>query len=94
MAHVVAEPCFRYRCMACVDACPVDCFYEGEKMLYIHPAECIDCKKCVSLCPVDAICHEDDLPDEWRPFRDLNATMAVQSVRVTGRSKSSAPQPT
>ena len=22
---------------ACIDECPVDCIYEGERMLYIHP---------------------------------------------------------
>jgi len=34
---------------------PVDCFYEGENMLVIHPDECIDCGVCVPECPVDAI---------------------------------------
>ena len=29
--------------MDCVEVCPVDCFYEGENMLVIHPDECIDC---------------------------------------------------
>jgi formate hydrogenlyase subunit 6/NADH:ubiquinone oxidoreductase subunit I len=27
--------------MDCVEVCPVDCFYEGENMLVIHPDECI-----------------------------------------------------
>jgi len=35
--------------------CPVDCFYEGENMLVIHPDECIDCGVCEPECPVDAI---------------------------------------
>ena len=26
--------------MDCVAVCPVDCFYEGENMLVIHPDEC------------------------------------------------------
>ena len=34
---------------------PVDCFYEGENMLVIHPDECIDCGVCEPECPVDAI---------------------------------------
>jgi len=29
--------------MDCIEVCPVDCFYEGENMLVIHPDECIDC---------------------------------------------------
>ena len=34
----------------------MDCFYEGENMLVIHPDnECIDCGVCVPECPVDAI---------------------------------------
>ena len=41
--------------MDCVDVCPVDCFYEGENMLVIHPDECIDCGVYVPECPVDAI---------------------------------------
>src|SRR5262245_28668574 len=41
--------------MDCVEVCPVDCFYEGENMLVIHPEECIDCGVCEPECPVDAI---------------------------------------
>jgi Fe-S-cluster-containing hydrogenase component 2 len=41
--------------MDCATVCPVDCFYEGENMLVIHPDECIDCGVCVPECPVDAI---------------------------------------
>jgi len=60
----------------------VDCFRDGLKMLYIHPLECIDCAACVAACPVRAIFHENQLPDEWIPYRDLNATMARQSPRA------------
>ena len=63
MTHVVAEPCFDCKYTDCVVVCPVECFYEGEKMLYIHPDECIDCEACVPECPVEAIFHEDNLPD-------------------------------
>ena len=31
----------------CAAVCPVDCFYEGAQMLFIHPDECIDCEACV-----------------------------------------------
>ena len=33
----------------------MDCFYEGDNMLVIHPDECIDCGVCEPECPVDAI---------------------------------------
>ena len=68
MAHVVAEPCFACKYTDCVVVCPVECFYEGEQMLYIHPDECIDCEACVPECPVEAIFHEDNVPEEWKAF--------------------------
>ena len=41
--YVVNDGCIRCKTMDCVAVCPVDCFYEGENMLVIHPDECIDC---------------------------------------------------
>jgi ferredoxin len=41
--------------MDCVEVCPVDCFYEGENMLVIHPEACIDCGVCEPECPAKAI---------------------------------------
>jgi ferredoxin len=58
-------------------------------MLYIHPGECIDCSACVAECPRKAIFREDKLPDEWVPFRDLNATMARQCTRVAHKGSRS-----
>lgn len=55
MTHVVLEGCIKCKYMDCVDVCPVDCFYEGENMLVINPAECIDCGVCIPECPIDAI---------------------------------------
>ena len=81
MAHIVAEPCFDCKYTDCVVVCPVDCFYEGAQMLYIHPDECIDCEACVPECPVEAIFHEDNLPEEWKDFTALNAE---QSPLVSG----------
>jgi NAD-dependent dihydropyrimidine dehydrogenase PreA subunit len=56
-----------------VDVCPVDCIHEGDTMLYIDPSECIDCGLCVPECPVDAIFFEDDLPEKWSNFIQINA---------------------
>ena len=55
MTYVVNENCIKCKYMDCVEVCPVDCFYEGENMLVIHPDECIDCGVCEPECPVDAI---------------------------------------
>lgn len=75
MAHIVAEPCFNCKYTDCVVVCPVECFYEGESMLFINPDECIDCEACVPECPVEAIFHEDNLPEEWKDYTALNKEM-------------------
>ncbi len=62
---------------------PVDCFYEGEQMLYIHPVECTNYGACVSECPVAAIFYEENVPAEWRDFIALNAEMAPQCPSIT-----------
>ena len=62
MTYVIAEPCIDVKDRACVDECPVDCIYEGPRMLYIHPDECVDCGACEPVCPVTAIFYEDDVP--------------------------------
>ncbi len=69
MTYIVNDSCIACKYTDCVEVCPVDCFYEGENMLVIHPDECIDCGVCEPECPVDAI-----LPDtapgasEWVEF--------------------------
>lgn len=73
MTYVIAEPCIDVMDRACVDECPVDCIYEGERSLYIHPDECIDCGACEPVCPVQAIFYEDDVPDKWTKYTDDNA---------------------
>lgn len=41
--------------------------------LFIDPDVCIDCGACEPECPVEAIFEEDDTPDEWKNYIDLNA---------------------
>ena len=65
MTYVVTESCIRCKYQDCVEVCPVDCFYEGENMLVIHPDECIDCGVCEPECPVEAI-HPDTDEDMER----------------------------
>ena len=55
MTYIVTENCIKCKYMDCVEVCPVDCFYEGENMLVIHPDECIDCGVCEPECPAEAI---------------------------------------
>ena len=67
MTYIVTDACIRCKYMDCVEVCPVDCFYEGENFLVIHPEECIDCGVCQPECPVEAIVPdtEDDPDGKW-----------------------------
>ena len=60
MTYIVKDECIKCKLTDCVDVCPVDCFYEGENMLVIHPDECIDCGVCEPECPIDAIKADTD----------------------------------
>jgi ferredoxin len=85
MAYVVTAPCFGCKYTDCVVVCPCDCFYEGEKMLYIHPDECVDCDACRTECPVGAIFYEENVPPEWHSFIQLNAEMSRKCPPITER---------
>lgn len=69
MTYVVTDNCIRCKYTDCVEVCPVDCFYEGENMLVIHPDECIDCGVCEPECPADAIRPDtEDGMETWVVF--------------------------
>lgn len=72
MTYVIAQPCVDVKDKACIEACPVDCIYEGERTLYIHPDECVDCGACDPVCPVEAIYYLDDVPAEWGDYTRAN----------------------
>lgn len=79
MTFVVTDVCIKCKYTDCVEVCPVDCFYEGENMLVIHPDECIDCGVCEPECPIDAI-KADSEPeaDKWLAVnRDYSALWPV-----------------
>ena len=81
MTYIVNESCIRCKYMDCVEVCPVDCFYEGENMLVIHPDECIDCGVCEPECPVDAI----------KPETELGSKSGSRSMRNMLRSGRTSP---
>jgi ferredoxin len=81
LTFVVDENCIRCKIMDCVEVCPVDCFYEGENMLVIHPDECIDCGVCVPECPVDAI--KPDTEPGLEKWLRLNAEYAKIWPNIT-----------
>jgi NAD-dependent dihydropyrimidine dehydrogenase PreA subunit len=87
MTYVIAEPCVDVQDRTCVEECPVDCIYEGDRMLYINPDECVDCGACEPACPVEAVFYEDDLPSQWQDYTRANADFFAGLGAPGGASK-------
>ena len=47
MTYVINEACIDVKDGDCTNVCPVDCIYEGGRMYYIQPEECVNCAICV-----------------------------------------------
>lgn len=81
MTFVVTDACIRCKYTDCVEVCPVDCFYEGENMLVIHPDECIDCGVCEPECPIEAILP--DTENGMEKWVDINRKYAEEWPNIT-----------
>lgn len=77
MTYVITEACVDVKDKTCVAECPVDCIYEGDRMLYIHPGECVDCGACEPICPVEAIYYDLEVPKKWRDYTKANVGFFV-----------------
>ena len=85
MTYVVIESCIKCKYMDCIEVCPVDCFYEGENFLVIHPDECIDCGVCEPECPVEAIVPDtEDGLDDWL---QINTKFADEWPNITAKGE-------
>lgn len=78
MSYVVTQACIDVKDKSCILECPVDCIYEGERMMYIHPDECIDCGACEFVCPTEAIFYMPSVPEELAPFTKANAEFFIE----------------
>jgi NAD-dependent dihydropyrimidine dehydrogenase PreA subunit len=54
MTYVVTEACMDVLDRSCLEDCPADCIYQGDRKMYINPVECINCGACEQACPVEA----------------------------------------
>ena len=81
MTYVVTEACIKCKYQDCVEVCPVDCFYEGDNMLVIHPDECIDCGVCEPECPAEAIIPDTE-PDVEK-WVEVNRDYAAKWPNIT-----------
>ncbi|MFN2432403.1 MAG: indolepyruvate ferredoxin oxidoreductase subunit alpha [Gemmatimonadota bacterium] len=73
MTYVITEACIGVKDASCVDVCPVDCIHPGEDQLFIDPDECIECAACEPECPVNAIFAEEDVPEKYKNYTQINA---------------------
>jgi len=85
MTYVVDDKCIKCKYMDCVEVCPVNCFYEGENMLVIHPDECIDCGVCEPECPIEAI--KSDREPGLERWLELNRDYADKWPNLTQKPK-------
>ena len=90
MTYVITSACIDLKDKACVEECPVDCIYEGGRMLYIQPDECVDCGACEPVCPVEAIYYEDDVPDDQAAYIGANAEFFSEIGSPGGAAKQGA----
>jgi ferredoxin len=86
MTYIVNEKCIKCKYTDCVEVCPVDCFYEGENMLVIHPDECIDCGVCEPECPVEAI--KPDTEPNIERWLTLNREYSDKWPNITSKKPS------
>ncbi len=86
MTYLVTDACIKCKHMDCVEVCPVDCFYEGENMLVIHPDECIDCGVCEPECPVEAIYPDNQLNDV-EPWLEINTKYSETWPNITRKGE-------
>jgi ferredoxin len=87
VTYVIAEPCVDVKDKSCREECPVDCIYDGTRMLYIQPDECVDCGACEPVCPVEAIYYEDDVPGQWDNYKKINTEFFIELGSPGGASK-------
>ena len=87
MTYVIALPCVDVKDKSCIEECPVDCIYEGDRMMYIQPDECVVLWACEPVCPVEAIYYEDDVPAQWSDYKEVNAEFFDEVGSPGGASK-------
>jgi NAD-dependent dihydropyrimidine dehydrogenase PreA subunit len=80
MPYVIAAPCIDVMDKSCIEECPVDCIYEGDRKLYVNPKECIDCGACEPVCPVEAITQDRYVAEEFTDFIEDNRRFFTETL--------------
>jgi NAD-dependent dihydropyrimidine dehydrogenase PreA subunit len=87
MTFVVTEACVDTKDKSCIQVCPVDCLYEGERMMYINADQCINCGACEAVCPVSAIRFDDELDGDDEKFLAINEEFFEMGEPLKGGRK-------
>jgi len=82
MTLIIKSECIDVKDGICTTSCPVDCIYEGGRMFYINPSECIECGMCESICPVDAIRYSDEISAEEKVFVKINEEVFYKEINA------------
>lgn len=80
MPYFIAASCIDVMDKSCLEECPVDCIYEGDRKLYINPGECIDCGTCEPACPQTAIFLDFKAPDDAAQFIEDNRRFFAETL--------------
>jgi NAD-dependent dihydropyrimidine dehydrogenase PreA subunit len=84
---VITTICVGVKDKGCVPVCPVDCIYEGERQLYIHPDECIDCGACEPACPVGRSFSKETCPRSTETLSGRTRTSSRMEWRARRRRR-------
>lgn len=85
MAYVITSPCVDVKDGACVEECPQDCIYQGDRKMYINPNECTDCGACEPACPIGAISVDRRVPATDKGF--IASELEFFTELLPGRKK-------
>lgn len=85
MSYVIGAACVDVLDRACMDVCPVDCIYVGDRKSYINATECIDCGACEVECPESAIVAERKARKDDGLNRFLVDSQAFFDLPLPGR---------
>jgi Fe-S-cluster-containing hydrogenase component 2 len=87
MSYVIVVDCIDILDRSCVEVCPVDCIYVGDRKSYINSNECIDCGACEVECPAQAIIADRSARKDPGLARFLEDSRAFFDEPLPGRSE-------
>jgi NAD-dependent dihydropyrimidine dehydrogenase PreA subunit len=87
MSYIIGINCVDVLDRSCIEVCPVDCIYVGQRKSYINASECIDCGACEPECPVEAIMAEGQGRDHPAIREYVADSRAFFTVPLRGRNE-------